>query len=112
MTLVPPARPLRDGHLARLAWTAQMVAAAPGQARFPFSSAAEVRRAQERRIGEMITYARTYVPYYRETMRRKIIGIEELRTAEDLARLPLLERESLQRDPEYFVSEQWPRRSA
>jgi phenylacetate-CoA ligase len=85
-----------------------MASDALGQARFPFRSADAIRRAQERRVREAVAYARAHVPYYRETMRRRILGVEDLATVEDLARLPLLERESLQRDPEYFVSEQWP----
>jgi phenylacetate-CoA ligase len=78
------------------------------EANFAFCSAAAIRQAQERRIRATVAHARTHVPYYRETMRRMILGTEDFRTAEDLARLPLLEREQLQRDPEYFVSEQWP----
>jgi phenylacetate-CoA ligase len=85
-----------------------MASDAVRQANFAFGSAAAIRQAQERRIGAAVAHARAHVPYYRETMRRMILGTEDFRTAEDLARLPLLEREQLQRDPEYFVSEHWP----
>lgn len=97
--------------MTRLAWAAQMVRDAPRQARFGFSPAAGITRAQEQRVGAAVAYARVHVPYYRETMRKLILGAEELRTADDLARLPMIEREQVQRDPEYFLSEDWPRRS-
>ena len=85
-----------------------MVSDGVREANFGFRSAAAIRQAQERRIGATVAYARAHVPYYRETMRRMILGTEAFRTPEDLARLPMVEREQLQRDPEYFVSEQWP----
>ena len=51
-----------------------------------------------------VAHAYEHVPYYRETMRRPGLHPDELLHVEDLARLPLLERDQLQRDPEYFVS--------
>ena len=56
----------------------------------------------------MAAYAHRYVPYYRETMRRLGLGPDDIRSAADLGRLPLLEREQLQRDPLYFVSQAEP----
>ncbi|MDI7277104.1 MAG: hypothetical protein QME94_14105, partial [Anaerolineae bacterium] len=50
-----------------------------------------------------------YVPYYRETMDRLGLRPSDFRAADDLARLPILEREQLQRDPEYFCSTAQPR---
>ena len=88
-----------------------MLANAPLQGRFPFRSAATVERAQRRRIREIVDHAYETVPYYRETMDRLGLRPGELRDAADLARLPLLEREDLQRDPEYFTACDWPRES-
>jgi phenylacetate-CoA ligase len=88
--------------------TAEMAAIALRQRRVPYVSDATLRRLQRRRIGETVAYAHAHVPYYRETMRRLIMGVEEFREARDLARLPLLERALLQRDPEYFCSERCP----
>jgi phenylacetate-CoA ligase len=98
----------RDNLPARVLWTARMASDAVREANFAFRSAAAIREAQDRRICAAVVHARSHVPYYRETMRRMILGAEDFRTPEDLARLPLLEREQLQRDPAYFVSEQWP----
>jgi phenylacetate-CoA ligase len=97
-----------DSRGARVVWTARMVSEAARQARFPYAPPTAVRRAQGRRIRATVAYARAHVPYYRETMRRLILGPEDFCTASDLSRLPLLEREQLQHDPEYFLSDQWP----
>jgi phenylacetate-CoA ligase len=78
------------------------------QARFPFLPASAICEAQERRVRATVAYAYACVPYYRETMRRLILTPQDFRSAGDLARLPLIEREQLQRDPEYFLSERWP----
>ena len=85
-----------------------MVTEATSQARLPFLGPDVVRRAQERRVRAAVAYACAHVPYYRETMRKLILGPADIGTVRDLARLPLIEREQLQRDPEYFLSEQWP----
>jgi len=92
----------------RMALTAGMVWQAPLEARFPFRPAAAIRRAQERRVRATVGHAYRHVPYYRETMRRLGLSPADLRGATDLARLPLIERLDLQRDPEYFASEAWP----
>ena len=56
-----------------------------------------------------VAFAYAHVPHYRETMRRAGLTPDEFRTAADLARLPLIEREHVQRDPERFVSTALPR---
>ena len=85
-----------------------MIREARLQARFPFLAESTIRKAQQRRAQATVAYAYAHVPYYRETMRRLILTPQDFRSAGDLARLPLIEREQLQRDPEYFRSEQWP----
>lgn len=92
----------------RLRWTALIARHLPGEARFPFRSPDAIRRAQARRVGEAVRHAYETVPYYREVMRRLGLRPGDFRDASDLARLPLLERDPVQRDPEYFVSEAHP----
>jgi phenylacetate-CoA ligase len=58
----------------------------------------------------MVEYAFRTVPYYRDTLHRLGLAPADLRGADDLARLPILEREQIQRDPEYFCSSAVPRR--
>jgi phenylacetate-CoA ligase len=87
---------------------ARFTAAAVPEWRLPFRSPAAIARAQRRRIRATVAHAYEHVPYYRETMRRLALVPSDLRTAADLAKLPLIEREQLQRDPEYFVSRAQP----
>jgi len=64
-----------------------------------------IRRDQAHRVRSIVAYAYRCVPYYRETMKRLGLRPSDFCGAGDLARLPILERDQLQRDPEYFVSE-------
>lgn len=83
---------------------ARFTAVAPAEWRLPFSSPAAIERAQRRQLRATVAHAHEHVPYYRETMRKLGVGPEDFETAGDLAKLPLIEREQLQRDPEYFIS--------
>ena len=74
----------------------------------PVPLAAAIERAQRRQLRATVAHAYEHVPYYRETMRRLGLGPADFETASDLAKLPLIEREQLQRDPEYFVSRAEP----
>lgn len=88
--------------------TAYLAWQASAQARFPFSPGVDVERVQRRRLLRMAAHAYATVPYYRETMRRLGLRPHDLRTAADLARLPIIERADVQRDPEYYVSSVQP----
>lgn len=92
----------------RVYLTAYLARQLRGQARFAFKAGLEVQRAQRRRLGQIIVHAYETVPYYRDTMRRLGLRPKDFQTSADLARLPIIEREALQRDPEYFVSRSQP----
>jgi len=79
-----------------------------GQAKYPYKSLEQVLADQSRRVQRTVTYAYRHVPYYRETMGRLGLCPTDFSTADDLAKLPLLERAQVQRDPEYFVSSAEP----
>lgn len=87
---------------------ARFTVAAVPEWRLPFRSPTAIERLQRRRIRATVAHAYQHVPYYREAMRRLGLRPPDLRTAADLAKLPLIEREQLQRDPEYFVSRAQP----
>jgi phenylacetate-CoA ligase len=101
-------RASRASAIGRARWTAELTARAPLEARFPFRPAAAIERAQRRRLRATVDHAHEHVPYYRETMRRLGLGPGDIATPADLAKLPLIEREQLQRDPEFFVSRAEP----
>lgn len=88
-----------SGRIARAALAAHRFAAADGAA---------IRRAQERRIAGIVRHAFRTVPYYRDLARSLGCDPAGLRTAADLARLPLVGRRELQEEPERFLSEACP----
>src|SRR5438309_452089 len=85
----------------RLLW---QLAQAPRQPGFAFRDERTIERAQRRRVSAMVHYAYRYVPFYRDAIDRAGLVPADLRSGSDLARLPLIERSDLQRDPELFVS--------
>jgi phenylacetate-CoA ligase len=89
----------------RVMWTMYLARHWRGQSRFPYRPAAAIERAQSRRVREMVSHAFRTVPYYRETIKRLSLVPHEFRSARDLSRLPLIEPDQLQRDPEYFQSD-------
>lgn len=88
----------------RLAWTASLALRGRGQSRFPFLDPDEIRSARDRAVRRTIDYAWRSVPWYQEAMRDRGLRPEDLRTAEDLARLPLLESRDLQVRPDALAS--------
>lgn len=100
--------PRSEHLLTRAAWTVYAVVQAPRQRRFAFRSWKAIERAQRRRVRSAVAHAYQHVPYYRETMDRLGLGAADFAAAADLARLPLIERGQLQRDPEYFLSRARP----
>jgi phenylacetate-CoA ligase len=90
--------------LSRLFWTGYQAYHMRGQAGYPFKPLTAIKLDQARRVRDMVAYAYRHVPYYRDTMNRLGLRPSDFRNAEDLSKLPLLERDQLQRDPEYFVS--------
>jgi phenylacetate-CoA ligase len=90
--------------LTRAAWSAYLLGHLRGQAAAPFRPWSAIERDQARRVRGMVAYAARHVPYYRETLRRLGLEADDFRTAGDLARLPLVDRADLQRDPEAFLS--------
>ena len=89
--------------LSRLRWTAYLAYHARRQAELPFRAAA-IEREQARRVSRMIAHAYQTVAHYRDALDRAGLRPHDIRTAADLARLPIIEPEDLQRDPRRFTS--------
>jgi phenylacetate-coenzyme A ligase PaaK-like adenylate-forming protein len=92
----------------RVAFSAQALVRFVTEPRVPYRSWAAIERAQRRRVRRVIAHAIAHVPHYREASRRLGLGPGDFQGAADLAKLPLIGREDLQRDPERFVSEARP----
>ena len=98
----------RPGLAHRLHWTVYAARHLRGQARYSFGPWAEIQRDQATRVRRMVDYAYRYVPFYREAIDQLGVTPDCFRSADDLARLPLLGREELQRAPERFISTEQP----
>ena len=87
------------------AWgTAVVVVNSVGQGRVPYLPLDQLCEKRDRRVRWMVRYAAETVPYYRDLFRELGIDPSEIRTADDLDRLPLLDKASVRANPERFVS--------
>lgn len=88
----------------RLVATARVIAALPGDRWTPFLSEASVHEIRDARLRAIARHAAETVPYYRDLFRERRIDPGEIRSVDDLRRLPLLAKETVQRDPDRFRS--------
>ncbi|GAB3738051.1 AMP-binding protein [Luteimonas pelagia] len=77
-----------EGYRARDAWPLERLAAW-----------------QDERLVALLRHAVAHVPYYRRLHRAGGFPIEQVASAADLAKLPILEKDTIRRDPEAFVAE-------
>jgi phenylacetate-CoA ligase len=96
------------GPLSRAGWSAYCLWHAQGDERLPFRPLDEILAMQRRRVRAIVRHAYASVPHYREAMDRAGLRPRDLRSAEDLARLPLVSGEELAAEPERFASRRYP----
>jgi phenylacetate-CoA ligase len=82
--------------------TLVVLRALPRQRRIPYLAPDEVRRLRDERVRDLTRFAEASVPYYRALFAREGIDAREIRSAEDVAALPLLDKGTVQDDPEQF----------
>lgn len=78
----------------------------PRSAFFPSiekQSAGEIRRYQDVRLKEALSYLRSHSPFYQELFRKNRIDFRKVRTAGDLVHIPPTTKEDLQRHNGDFV---------
>jgi phenylacetate-CoA ligase len=75
-----------------------------GQRRIPYLPGEDLARIRDGRIQKIIRYAAKTVPYYQEVFRTRGINPDDIRTADDLDRLPVITKEMVRQDPSRFVS--------
>ena len=83
-----------------------------GQLRVPFLPEAQLRAMRDQRVRRIVGYAAENVPYYRRLFRHMGIDPSEIRTAEDLDHLPLIDKSAVRQDLDDFVSDSWSSRDA
>ncbi len=76
-----------------------------GQKQLPFQPRERIEEMRDARIRGLVAYAARTVPYYRELFEREGIDPREIRGADELDELPLLDPEAVRADPERFTSE-------
>jgi phenylacetate-CoA ligase len=88
--------------LTRLRWTAFTAWHLRHESALPFWPLERVQALQNRRVREIVRFAFREVPFYREAMTSGRLRPEDIRTAEDLALLPLSGKAELQANPTQF----------
>jgi len=90
--------------LNRLRWSVYLAQRVAAARRTDLTDADALLQRQERNIRRMVQHAYATVPFYAETMKQRGLVPADIRSADDLAKLPVVEKSSLQKDPEYFLS--------
>ena len=89
-------------------WTAYTIWSARHESRLPYWPLERVLAIQQRRLGRMVRHAHSSVPFYRQAMAEMSLQPEDLHTAEDLARLPMVTKKDLLENPEAFRADDIP----
>jgi phenylacetate-coenzyme A ligase PaaK-like adenylate-forming protein len=89
----------------KLRGTITILRALPGQHRAPYRSRAHTNRRRDANVRSIVRYAAHTVPHYRELFRELGVDPAEIETADNLARLPLVDKEQVQSAPERFRSD-------
>jgi phenylacetate-CoA ligase len=75
-----------------------------GQRDVPFLPKEKIKELRDKRLQEIVIYAAGTVPYYRALFQNLKLDPREIKTAEDLDKLPLLDKDTVRKDPSQFVS--------
>jgi phenylacetate-coenzyme A ligase PaaK-like adenylate-forming protein len=89
----------------RLYGSAVVARALRGQKGVPFASRERIEQLRDRRVRRLVAHAARTVPFYRDLLAREGIDPREIRTAGDLSRLPVLDKDLVRSSPDLFLSE-------
>jgi len=93
-----------SGSLVRAYWSASTFLKARGEDRLPYRPLGEILARQARRVQVMAAHAWATVPHYRDAMAELGLRPVDLRSADDLAALPLITGQELAGSPQRFYS--------
>jgi len=91
--------------LRRLYWTIFLAVNMRGQSRYPFRPRASIEADRDRAVRRMAKIAVRQVPFYRRAFAASGLRLEDIRGASDLARLPLIDANTLRDGPADFVAD-------
>lgn len=92
----------------KLYWNAFVLWHARHERSLPYWPLGRALEMQSRRVRRIVAHAYRTVPFYREFMQREGLDPRDFNTAEDLKRLPVVERGQLAEEPQRFASEAFP----
>ena len=92
------------GLARRAANTVRVAVAVPGERRAPYRPARRLAAVRDARVRELVRYAAEHVPFYRDHFAASGLDPAGFRSAEDLERLPLVDKETVREAPERFRS--------
>jgi phenylacetate-CoA ligase len=78
-----------------------------GERRAAYAPAEELRVRRDERLRHIVRYAAETVPHYRALFAAMKMDPREIRSVDDLNRLPLLDKKTVHQDPDSFISTAW-----
>ena len=75
-----------------------------GQREVPYLPEQELRELRDARLRHIVTYAARTVPYYQKLFQEIGLDPRDIRTVEDLDRIPLLDKSTVRANPRIFLS--------
>jgi phenylacetate-CoA ligase len=101
---------MSGGFLDRLYGTAVVARHLIGEWRVPYLSAEAIGHIRDQRLRQIVDYAAASVPFYRDFFDQGGIDPADIRSVDDLQRLPLIDKETVRKQPQAFVSQsKWGR---
>jgi len=91
----------------RAYWSAYLAWHLAQQPPLPYLPPDRLQARQDANVRRMVAYAYRWVPHYRETMSRLGLTPDDIRCADDLRRLPIIEIADLQNAPQRYRSTQF-----
>ncbi len=70
----------------------------------------EIRQLQRERLAELIQHAYQTVPYYNQVFKERRLTPRDIKTPDDLVKLPILRREDVRRNFDTLISRGFPKR--
>ena len=92
----------------RIYWTAFTAWHTRGQSQAPFWPSGRLLAVQAERVRRIVAHAYATVPFYRDAMQRLGLRPADIRSADDLALLPVVSSHDLATEPELFHSRSFP----
>jgi phenylacetate-CoA ligase len=90
--------------LDQLRGSAQIALMLRGDRRVPYLPREELDAARDANVRAIVTHTAASVPFYRDWFARERVDPREIRTADDLERLPLLDKSQVREEPHLFLA--------